>query len=65
MIFSEETSRAIHEMVNMELIELKQTSATIQSFLLEASTRGIKHVSMRRCSSTQSLYNGPNPLLQR
>ena len=30
MIFSEESSRAIYEMGNMELIELKQTSATIQ-----------------------------------
>ena len=30
MIFSEETSRAIYERCHMELIELKQTSATIQ-----------------------------------
>ena len=30
MIFSEESSQAIYEMCNMELIELKQTSATIQ-----------------------------------
>ena len=30
MIFSEESSRAIHEMGNMELIELRQTLATIQ-----------------------------------
>ena len=30
MIFSEESSRAICEMGNMELIELRQTSATIQ-----------------------------------
>ena len=30
MIFREETSRAINEMGNMELIELKQTSATMQ-----------------------------------
>ena len=30
MIFSEESSRAINEMGNMELIELKQTSATFQ-----------------------------------
>ena len=30
MIFSEESSRAIYEMGNMELIELRQTSATIQ-----------------------------------
>ena len=29
IIFSEESSRAIYEMGNMELIELKQTSATI------------------------------------
>ena len=40
MIFSEETSRAIHEMGNMELIELRQTSATIPMFFLpEARTR--------------------------
>ena len=30
MIFSEESSQAIYEMCNMELIEVKQTSATIQ-----------------------------------
>ena len=30
MIFSEETSRSIYEMGNMEFIELKQTSATVQ-----------------------------------
>ena len=30
MIFSEESNRAIHEMGNMELVELRQTSATIQ-----------------------------------
>ena len=30
MIFSDETRRAIYEMSNMELIELKQTSATVQ-----------------------------------
>ena len=30
MIFSEESRRAIYEMGNMELIELRQTSATIQ-----------------------------------
>ena len=30
MIFSEESSRAIYEMRNMELTELRQTSATIQ-----------------------------------
>ena len=30
MIFSEESSRAIYEMGNMELIELRQTSATMQ-----------------------------------
>ena len=30
MIFSEESSRAIHEMGNMELIELRQTSAIVQ-----------------------------------
>ena len=30
MIFSEESSRAIYEMGNMELIELRQTSETIQ-----------------------------------
>ena len=30
IVFSEESSRAVTEMGNMELIELKQTSATIQ-----------------------------------
>ena len=30
MIFSEESSRAINEVGNMELVELRQTSATIQ-----------------------------------
>ena len=30
VIFSEESSRAVYEMGNMELIELRQTSATIQ-----------------------------------
>ena len=30
MIFSEESSRAIYEVGNMEMIELRQTSATIQ-----------------------------------
>ena len=30
MIFSEEQRRAIHEIGNMELIEFKQTSATVQ-----------------------------------
>ena len=30
MIFSEESSRAVYEMGNMELIELRQTSTTIQ-----------------------------------
>ena len=30
MIFSEESSRAIYEMGNMELIESRQTSATTQ-----------------------------------
>ena len=29
MIFSEESSRAIYEMVNMELIELRYISATL------------------------------------
>ena len=30
------------------------------SFLPEARTRGIEHVSMRRLASTQSKYDGPN-----
>ena len=34
MIFSEESSRVIHEVGNMELIELKQTSAIVQMFFL-------------------------------
>ena len=41
LIFSEESSRAIYEMGNIRLIELRRTSATIQSFLPEARTRGI------------------------
>ena len=57
MIFSEQSSRAIYEMGDMELIELRQTSAT---FLPEARTRGIEHVSMWSLASTQSEYDGSN-----
>ena len=61
MIFSEESSRAIYEMDNLELIELRHASATIQCLLLpETRTRGIEHVSMWRLASTQSRYDGPN-----
>ena len=61
VIFSEDSSRAIYEMGNMELIELRQTSATIQCpFLPEACTRRIEHVSMWSLASTQSKYDGPN-----
>ena len=47
MIFSEESSRAIYEMGNMELIEQRQTSATVQCL------SSLKHVpeglNMCRC----------------
>ena len=60
-IFREEPSRAIYEVGNMELIELRQTSATIQCpSCLKHRTRWIEHVSMRRLASTQSRYDGPN-----
>ena len=61
MIFSEESSRAICEMGNMELIDLRQTSATIQcpSCLKHVPER-FEHVSLRRLASTQSKYGGPN-----
>ena len=45
MIFSEESSRAVYEMGNMELIDLRQSSATIQS-------RGVEHLSIRRLATT-------------
>ena len=52
---SEESSHAIYEMSNLELIELRQSSATIQC------PSCLKHVpAMRRLSSTQSKYDGPN-----
>ena len=38
MIFSEESSRAIHEIGNMELIELRQTTATCSVSCLAWST---------------------------
>ena len=61
MIFSEETSRAIYAMGNMEFIELKQNIVDYSvSFLLEARTRGIEDVSMRRVASTPSKYDGTN-----
>ena len=60
MIFSEETSRAIYEMGNMELIDLKQTSATIQCLSC------LKHVpealNMCQCGvwlRPNSKYDGP------
>ena len=61
MIFSEEASRAVCEMGNTELIELKQTSATIQCpSCLKQVPEGFEHVSMRRLASTQSKYDGTN-----
>ena len=54
MIFSEESRRAIYEMGNMELIELKQTSATFQcSSCLKHVLEG---VNMCQCG----LCLGPN-----
>ena len=62
LIFSAEPSRAIHEMGNMELIELKQTSATIQcSSCLKHVPEGLN---MCQCSvwlrPNQSKYVGPD-----
>ena len=61
MIVSEETSRAIYEMGNMELIDLKETSATIQCLSC------VKHVpealNMCQCGvwlRPNSKYDGPN-----
>ena len=48
MIFSEESSRAIFEMGNLELIELTSLGDYSVSFSPETRTRGIEHVSMRR-----------------
>ena len=49
MIFSEESSRAIYEIGNLELIELRQNLGDYSvSFLPEARTTGIEHASMRR-----------------
>ena len=46
------------EMGNVELIEQRQTSATIQCpSCLDTRTRGIEHVSMRRLASIQSRYD--------
>ena len=45
VICSEESSRAVYEMGNMELIELRQTSATIQCpSCPKQRTRGTEHV---------------------
>ena len=61
MILSNESSRAIYDIGNMELIELRTNLGDNSvSFLPEARSRGIEHVSMRRLASTQSKYVGPN-----
>ena len=60
MIFSEESSRAINGMGNMELTEPRQLGDYSVFFLPEERTRAIEHVSMRRLASTQSKYDGPN-----
>ena len=61
MIFSEKSSRAIHEMGNMEMIELKHTSATTQCpSCLKHILKGHEHVSMWRIATTQSKYAGRN-----
>ena len=57
-IFSGKTSRAVHEMGNMELIELKQTSGTIQCPSCLKHVPGIDRVSMQHLASTQSKYDG-------
>ena len=41
MIFSEESSRAVHEMGNVELIELRQTSATTRCLCLKHVREGL------------------------
>ena len=56
-----ESRRAIYEMGNMELIELKQTLGDYSMFfLLIARIRRREHVSMWCLASTQSKYIGPN-----
>ena len=56
MIFSEESSRAIYEMGNMELIELNTNLGDCSMFfLLEARTRKFEHVSMRPLASQLAL----------
>ena len=57
MTSSEESSRAIYEVGNMEFTGLGDYSV---SFLPEARTKGIEHVSMQRLASTQFRYDGPN-----
>ena len=52
-IFSEESSRAIYDMGNVELIELGQASATIQCLSFLKPYRRIEHVSMWHPASTQ------------
>ena len=60
MIFSEESSRAIYEMGNMELIELRPTSETIQCLsYLKQVPEGL-NMCLWRLASTQSKYDRPN-----
>ena len=53
MIFSEESTRAIYEMGNMEFSRTETNLGDYSvSVLSAARTRGIEHVSMRRLAST-------------
>ena len=55
-------NQVAHVRDGQELIEQRQTNLGDYSvsFMLEARTRGIEHVSMRRLASTQSKCDGPN-----
>ena len=60
MIFSEESSRAVYEMGNMEVMS-KQTSATIQCpSCLKHVPEGFNECQCGVLASTQSKYGGPN-----
>ena len=59
MIFSEESSRGIYDMGNMELIELRQTSATFQCLsCLKHVPEGLNMCQCGVLASTQSRYDG-------
>ena len=61
MQFSEESSRAIYEMGNVELIELKQTPETTQCLsCLKQVFEGMT-LSMWQVATTQWKDVGPNP----